>query len=53
MFVLERAAPAPAPLQCSEDELEQGNHHDQADQENDTNGAAKEFQHKNALIEWA
>ncbi|BBP65142.1 hypothetical protein PHLH5_26830 [Pseudomonas sp. Cab53] len=41
------------PSLSSEDELEQRNDHDQADQENDANGAAKEFQHKNTLIRWA
>ena len=30
----------------SEDELENGNYNNQADQEDDTNGAAKEFQHR-------
>jgi hypothetical protein len=41
------------PLSGSENELEQGNDHDQADQENDPNGTTKKFQHENALFRWA
>jgi hypothetical protein len=41
------------PLPRSKNELEQRNHHYQANQENDTYGAAKEFQHNHALIGWA
>lgn len=40
-------------LSPSEDQLEQGDDHDQADYENDTYGAAKKFQHNDALIGWA
>ncbi|MBV4494909.1 hypothetical protein HU715_006025 [Pseudomonas sp. SWRI12] len=61
MIKIKRSQASPAPTEPnqrpppprSKNELEQRNHHDQANQENDAYGAAKEFQHKNALIGWA
>jgi hypothetical protein len=59
LSIRSQASPAPTEpsqwpqLPRSENELEQRDHHDQANQENDTYGTAKEFQHKNALIGWA
>jgi hypothetical protein len=58
---IKRSQASPAPTEPShwslapgsKNELEQRNHHDQANQEDDAYGTAKEFQHKNALIGWA
>lgn len=35
----------PRVIQTSENQFEQGNNHNQANQKNDTDGAAKEFEH--------